>query len=348
MFNLRRIVLIFLLPAAQTLAQGMHPGLADCRQILDERTRLSCYDRIAEGVLTDTAPRQPEAPSRQVNATSASNNGQHAEHPSQLERSALSEHWELDPLTKRGVFAFRQHRPNYFIATYNSSPNAGPYQQFRALAPDSEGLSHGELAYQLGFNLKLAEEVANRPIDLWFAYTQRSFWQASNQKASSPFRETDYQPEIMAVLPVDFHVLGLHGRLLNFGVAHQSNGQASTLSRSWNRVYLQVGLERGNFNILGRVWKRINEPASEDDNPDITDYMGRGDLTGMYRLHGHELSFLTRYNFQTQKGALQLGWAFPLRSQLKGYVHLFSGYGNTLIDYNAYQRVLGLGVQVGF
>ncbi|TFW10534.1 hypothetical protein E4K72_00435 [Oxalobacteraceae bacterium OM1] len=63
---------------------------------------------------------------------------------------------------------------------------------------------------------------------------------------------------------------------------------------------------------------------------------------------GHQFSFLTRYNFQTQKSALQLGWAFPIRSQLKGYVHLFSGYGNTLIDYNAYQRVLGLAVQIGF
>jgi phospholipase A1 len=209
-------------------------------------------------------------------------------------------------------------------------------------------LARGELSFQLGFKLKLAEDVMDKPLDLWLGYTQRSFWQASNQKASSPFRETDYQPELMAVVPVDFRLMGLRGRFLNLGFAHQSNGQASTLSRSWNRIYAQVGLERGNFTLLARVWKRINEPVAEDDNPDIVDYMGRGDLTGTYRWKGHEFSLLTRYNFSTNKGAVQLGWAFPLVSNLKGYVQVFSGYGHTLIDYNAYQRVLGLGILINY
>jgi phospholipase A1 len=45
---------------------------------------------------------------------------------------------------------------------------------------------------------------------------------------------------------------------------------------------------------------------------------------------------------------VQLGWAFPLQSNLKGYLRLFSGYGYSLIDYNTYQRVVGLGVQINF
>lgn len=48
------------------------------------------------------------------------------------------------------------------------------------------------------------------------------------------------------------------------------------------------------------------------------------------------------------KGAVQLGWAFPLAEHLHGYVQYFSGYGYTLIDYNDFQRVLGLGVRAAF
>jgi outer membrane phospholipase A len=34
-------------------------------------------------------------------------------------------------------------------------------------------------------------------------------------------------------------------------------------------------------------------------------------------------------------------------ANLKGYLRVFSGYGS-LIDYNVYQRVIGLGVQINF
>ena len=52
-------------------------------------------------------------------------------------------------------------------------------------------------------------------------------------------------------------------------------------SRSWNRTYAQLGVDKGNFSLVGgRVWKRVNEAADDDNNPDIIDYMGRGDLMG--------------------------------------------------------------------
>jgi phospholipase A1 len=188
------------------------------------------------------------------------------------------------------------------------------------------------------------EGVAPPPLALWFGYTQNSFWQAGNRQASSPFRETNYQPEIMAVTPLNFDVLGMHASFLNLGVVHQSNGQASTLSRSWNRVYAQVGLERAGFNVVGRVWKRINEAAADDNNPDIVNYMGHGDLTVTYRDNGNDYSALLRRNFSTGRGAAQLSWAFPLAGHIKGYAQYFSGYGQSLIDYNYYQNVVGLGL----
>jgi phospholipase A1 len=196
--------------------------------------------------------------------------------------------------------------------------------------------------------MKVLETIAKTPVDLWFGYTQQSFWQAYSKHASSPFRETNYQPEVMLVAPLDFNLLGLRARFVNIGFVHQSNGQTATLSRSWNRLYLQTGWERGNFSLLTRVWTRTDEDDFPDDNPDILDYMGHGDIMATWRKNGHQLSMMARRNFDTGRGAVQLGWAFPVVSRLKGYVQVFSGYGQSLIDYNSYQNTVGVGVLLDY
>lgn len=336
-----------LVAAAHAAAQGVPTRLEACAAIADDRDRLSCYDRIARG---EPVPEQERAaaaaspqPEPEVLAATAPAGAAEGHEP-----SLLSRYWELDHADKRGIFHFRPHRENYLVATYNNSPNVEPYRPLRVPGRGG-GLANAELKFQLGFKLKMAENPANLPLDLWFGYTQISYWQANNREASSPFRETNYQPEVMAVVPVRLDLLGLKMRFLNVGFVHESNGQGSLLSRSWNRGYLQAGFEQGNFTLLARAWKRVNESADEDDNPDIKDYMGHGDLVGTWRGNGHEVSVLTRYNFSTDKGALQVGWAFPLGApRVKGYLQYFSGYGHSLIDYNAYQRVLGLGVLVTY
>lgn len=346
----KAVASILAFSAIQAKALDVPRIVEDCVGITPDADRLLCYDQLAQ--TQATSPKASNTTAAGHATTGAlpvpSSIGSHESQKRAADDSSfLANHWELGPANKRGVFNFRPHRENYLLATYNPSPNQDPYRPFRALTA-AEGLSHAELAFQLSFKLKMAENVANQPVDLWFGYTQRSFWQASNQEASSPFRETDYQPEVMAVVPVRLNVLGLNLRMLSIGVAHQSNGQSSSLSRSWNRAYVQAGFERGNFDLSARIWKRFNESASEDDNPNITDYMGRGDLVGTYRRNGHEFSMLIRHNFQTDKGATQLSWAFPIASKLKGYVQYFTGYGYTLIDYNDFQRVLGIGVQVDY
>ena len=201
--------------------------------------------------------------------------------------------------------------------------------------------------FQLGFKTKLIERAAGSSGDLWFGYTQQSSWQAYNAPASRPFRETNYQPELMAVLPVDLELAGLRARFVGLGLVHQSNGQSGDQSRSWNRVYAQLGVERGALALTARVWRRLSE-SQDDDNPDILDYMGRGDVTATWRNEGHELSLTARRNFSTRHGMLQLGWAFPLATGLKGYVQAFSGYGQSLIDYNYGQKALGVGFLIDF
>ena len=266
--------------------------------------------------------------------------------PPETPISRTEQSWELVPAARRGVFSFRQHRENYLLlANYSAQSNAEPY---RTLTPAGLPPKRVELTYQLSFKVKAAEQVAGLPIDIWLGYTQQSFWQAYNRAASSPFRETNYQPEVMAVLPINKAVAGLNFRYLNMGLVHQSNGQTGTLSRSWNRVYAELGVDRGNFSLSGRLWRRLDNAKSNNDNPDITDFLAHGDIHAVYRDNGYEYTLTARRNWSTSHGSLQAGWAFPITTNLKGYLQVFTGYGQSLIDYNYSQKSVGAGFNADF
>lgn len=129
-------------------------------------------------------------------------------------------------------------------------------------------------------------------------------------------------------------------------MVHQSNGRGGAASRSWNRVYAQFGLDHGpDLAVLLRPWWRLPESARNDNNPDVVDYVGRMDATLMYRTGGLALELTLRSNLDPGRpgGALQLNGYLPLYRGLKGYLQVFSGYGESLIDYNHRQTTVGLG-----
>ncbi len=326
-------------------AAGDNPKiLADCASVKDSSERLACFDTLAAAPAPRTEAAivvSPVDSGPPVAATVAVVTAQ----PSVESSAKFSQldHWELDQPYRRGVFKFRPHQASYLIGTYSYRPNQQPYIPYRSLASDDASMSKGELAFQLSFKMKMIEGAFGKPIDVWFGYTQNSFWQAANSKASSPFRETNYQPEMMVIAPLAIDLGGMKLTHLGLGLNHQSNGQIATLSRSWNRLYAQLGVEKNGFSATARIWKRLDD--DDDDNPDIVDYMGRGDLALAYRNDGHIYSSTLRYNLRTEKGAVQASWAFPLAGNLKGYAQIFAGYGQSLIDYNYFHRSIGLGVQ---
>ncbi|MFU8819914.1 MAG: phospholipase A [Gammaproteobacteria bacterium] len=64
---------------------------------------------------------------------------------------------------------------------------------------------------------------------------------------------------------------------------------------------LEAGFERDNLALLVRGWHRMHESADEDDNPDITGYLGwRRDRP--VPAGGHSLSVMGRGNWNTGKG----------------------------------------------
>ncbi|MCD6704886.1 MAG: phospholipase A [Thiobacillus sp.] len=308
--------------------------LETCSAIRQDAERLACYDRLAEQLKPPSQP-APQAMAQQ----------QAAAEPGTI--SALSRHWELDNEAKRGSFLLTPHHANFFLPVkYSDSPNNTPLQG--SLLQSDQGLDPVEAKLQLSFKAKAVEGVFNDNVDLWVGFTGTSYWQAYNSSISASFRETNYEPEAMLVFRTDYNLAGLRGRFVNLGLVHQSNGRSEGLSRSWNRVYAQLGFERGNFTLQVRPWVRIPEDAADDDNPDIEDYLGNGDLRATYRNGGNAYSILLRNNLKSasNRGAVQVDWSFALNGRLRGYVQYFNGYGESLIDYNHSQQSLGIGVSL--
>jgi phospholipase A1 len=174
-------------------------------------------------------------------------------------------------------------------------------------------------------------------------------WQLYNRDISSPFRETNYEPEAFLAFDTDWTIFGLNNRFFFIGISHQSNGREKSLSRSWNRIYANFIMRRGNMVISLKPWYRIPEGSEDDDNPHIEDYLGYGELRAIYRTGDNTFGMMLRNNLEfddNNKGALQLDWSFPLpgTDRIKGFIQYFKGYGECLLDYNVSTSRLGFGL----
>jgi len=334
-------------------AQPTMPALDECAAIDDDSQRLACYDRISGRTAPRAAaPRPDAAPAAAAGATAtisapgeASTATGAAPAPAGS-GSMFDKAWAFEPSS--GRYNISLYAPNYFLlARYTTNLNTAPFDPLVGgiLAPGTE-LDSTEAAFQVSFKFRLLT-TDDRRWGAWLAYTQQSQWQLYNESgnASRPFRETNYMPELILSYKPGLQRGDLQWNLLNVAFNHQSNGRSDVISRSWNRLIASFGVEKGNLGILGRLWWRIPESSDSDDNPTISDYYGWGDLSAIYRWRGQSIAATIRGNPGTGKGAGQLTWtSAPLLGPLRGYVKLFSGYGETLIDYNWNQTTIGVGV----
>ncbi|CAB1212589.1 phospholipase A [Acinetobacter bouvetii] len=265
--------------------------------------------------------------------------------------SLLDSRWELSQESKLGTWNIRSYQPVYLLpAFWTSDKNEFPHSPNpnNTVAQD-QNLKSMESKFQLSLKTKAVENLFGDNGDVWLGYTQSSRWQVYNEKESRPFRETNYEPEASLVFRTNYEILGLNARLLGMTFNHQSNGRADPLSRSWNRIIFNIGLERDNFALMLRPWYRLEENAKDDNNPDIEDYVGRGDLTAFYRWNDNDFSLMLRHSLKggsDAHGAAQFDWTFPISGKLRGHFQLFDGYGESLIDYNHRATYVGLGVSL--
>lgn len=279
----------------------------------------------------------------------------------------LSRFWELQRGTDCDTFSLRGYRPTSLAVSASDSVNTQPSSTaagHTALTAQAYGRTENKI--QLSVRTKIAKGLLKSgPADqddhdsLWFGYTQQSYWQLFNGGLSRPFRNTDHEPELIYIYP---HQIPLAGgwnyRLSGLGLVHQSNGQSLPLSRSWNRVYLMGAAEKtlagdSSLTLQGRVWDRLRESSGNDDNPGIENYVGRAELTGAWQINkAHSLGLTLRHSLRKEaRGSARLDWMVgPASSSsytgLRYHVQLFSGYGDSLLDFNRKRTVLSLGLSV--
>jgi len=242
---------------------------------------------------------------------------------------------------RRESFTLTARKPNYILVTHMEAPNQAPYE----FTGSPDRLDSEEIKFQLSFQTKMADDLLGGNGDLWFSYTQVSWWQLFNSAISAPFRETNYEPEVYFSFLTGYELFGLKLRSVDAGFVHQSNGRAEPLSRSWNRVFADFKLVRGDFALSFRPWVRIKEDPQEDNNPDIKDYLGSYELRAFYHWRGQVFSGMVRNLFDSDgRYNAELAWWFPITGKLRGLVQWYKGYGESLIDYNYRMNRIGVGV----
>ena len=260
----------------------------------------------------------------------------------------LSKRLHQDKENVREPFTLMSHKPNYILLGAHNFSGYRPDLYRQADDDPSLEVNDTEVQFQISLKTPLAVGLWDM-FDIYAAYTNHSFWQLYDSD-SSPFRETNHEPEAWLQFEPGWSFLGVTNTVNAIGFVHQSNGQRGLLSRSWNRIYAAMAFEMGPIAVGIKPWYRIPEDDENDDNPDITDYLGHYELRAACKWNDHVFSVMSRNNLESgfSKGAVELTWSFPFGDYpfLKGYVQYFNGYGESLIDYDRHVNKIGLGIAV--
>lgn len=234
-------------------------------------------------------------------------------------------------------FAISLYQPNYILPYYYT---ASPYSRiYEGDTPDGQRINETEFKFQLSLMAPVWSNMFGSPADLWFAYTQKSFWQLYTKSAW--FRETNYQPEVML-----HYSLNKHSEAA-LSLNHESNGRGGAEERSWNRLIASYTYSRSHWLARIQAWALIYKKESSSlHNPKIEDYMGHGSLFVSYRVRDVVFS-LTGQNFERpHRIRLEGSISFPITEKFRLYAQGFTGYGQSLIEYDHHTNAFGIGIAV--
>ncbi|WP_159084201.1 phospholipase A [Saccharobesus litoralis] len=180
---------------------------------------------------------------------------------------------------------------------------------------------------------------------VYFAYTQTHFWQSYNDSASTPVRETHYQPEVIwRFSPSNFSLLGIPISHLELGLNHKSTGEQPPYSRNWNRFIVNLISHRAGWQYNFKTWysqPQKHKTISYDDN------YGRAEF-GIKHFAANRTIGLQASNALTgdYKGLLTIEYSQKLFNQIALYVEYKSGYGESMVDYATKVNQIGIGFSV--
>ncbi len=294
-------------------------GIEACAQLRIDAERLACYDKAVAPQVRGAAeaPRAADSAASEAVA-SASRRVAKIDDRGDF----LDEYWELSPERKRGTFNFSGFKPNYFLPVhYTSGLNQHPHSSapgHSGQLPDYDAI---EAKLQISLRTKLLENVGLPGGDLWFAYTQQSLWQLYSPDISRPFRSTDHQPELFYIVPAPLE-LPLGWKVKMAGPAWKTSRTDSLdpfLAAAGTAGYALGGAWRtaSAAALTARYNMRIHEPVPQDDNPDLTDYLGRTELVALWSPGAYVLGATPGRRTSTPRGSLQIDATMPLEPQAR-------------------------------
>lgn len=239
-----------------------------------------------------------------------------------LTREETKEFFKTTPM-------FSTHKDNYLITGV-------------PLNEDIDGET-ADIKYQISFKQMITRTSLPLNTYLFFTYSQKSFWNI--YKKSSPFKDINFNPSIGLGKPIFNKQERLVG-MASLEFVHNSNGQDSIYSRSWNRIILKYSTMLDEKTLFsGQIWIPL---GYKDDNPDILDYEGLLKLQFEREFIPHKLS--SEISFQ--KG-LKWDWKGKFRARLyynpfKNHhqyfmLEWFIGYNEDLLNYKHFSNSVRVG-----
>lgn len=230
---------------------------------------------------------------------------------------------------------FSAHEPIYFV--YGDEPQAAKFQfSFR---------------YRFAGAEPSPDEAVESMHRWFFGFTQRSLWDITAY--SSPFYDSSYMPELFFESQA---VMSERGGLkwlgYQAGVRHESNGRTGFGSRSLNTIYFRPGIAFGRLDGWSLILApRIQAYISDlSDNDDIRSYRGNVD---MFLAFGKNDKFAVtvagRLGRHGDRGSVEANLTIPVKLarplDFATYFMLqyWSGYGESLLDYNVRSTALRAG-----
>ncbi|MEN8254267.1 MAG: phospholipase A [Verrucomicrobiota bacterium] len=213
-----------------------------------------------------------------------------------------------------------------------------------------------ESKMQLSFKYRFFDEEAfqgkwTKPLNqLFFAYTQKMFWDLEANSAPYPnnYLDSYFSPEFIYLnrnVAESFWGSQLD---LQFGYQHESNGRDEADARNWERLYIQptwvFGQTNGyQFIVASKVWAIVAKSAG---NKDIEEYLGYGELQLKYgKDDGILVDLMLRKGTSGYNGAVELNASYPVKLlNIFLYGQAFYGYGDALRIYDEETASFRIGV----
>ena len=244
----------------------------------------------------------------------------------------------------KGLF-FQPHKLNYFIL--NGFP----------------GEASSQIKFQISAKYQVFEGDFNKTLPLYFAYTQKSFWNIG--QPSAPFEENNYNPELFLDYKINENPQKLKHTIL--GLEHESNGRGGIESRGWNRLYVQFsfGIDEKELGKKGpfhpekysaylKLWQAFSyedqnnylQAVGKDES--FLDYAGRGEIGVSLRelpiisdykwLKNNQLDFVTRIFRDLDKESYEIGYHQNIpNTNFFLYIQYWKGFVESLQSFDQRQ-----------